>query len=115
MPKRIGVTFRSDKSALHGGRMRDLPMKTASQCSTLAVVFAPHVVHGEQRAHAALTQHGHINNLLDGEIRNGNCEESCETRSKEGPGQEGRTGQESSGKEGCSREEGRSGQEGGSC
>src|SRR5882724_4245941 len=44
--------------------MRVLPVKTPSQCSTLAVVFAPHVIPGEQRAHAALTQHEHINNSL---------------------------------------------------
>src|SRR5204863_10096018 len=83
-------------------------MKTASQCSTHAVPFAPR---GHWRNESSCGSHParHINNSFDGENRNGNCEEG---RRQEGAGKEGRSGQEGGGKEG-SGQEGRSGEEGG--
>src|SRR5438477_11767929 len=98
-------------------------MKTASQCSMHAVPFAPR---GPWRNESSCGSHParHINNSLDGENRNGNCEESPREKGggKEGPcgqegncekggtGQEGRTGKGTSGQEGA-RQEGRPRQE----
>src|SRR3990167_207533 len=85
-------------------------MKTASQCSTHAVPFAPR---GHWRNESSCGSHParHINNSFDGENRNGNCEEG---RRQKGAGKEGRTGQEGGGEEGGSGQEGRPGEEGGS-
>src|SRR5207237_10736532 len=83
-------------------------MKTASQCSTHAVPFAPR---GHWRNESSCDSHParHINNSFDGENRNGNCEEGSRQKggSDEGSGQEGGPGKEDSGsKEGSARQEG---------
>src|SRR5213594_3344958 len=85
------------------------PMKTPSQHCTHAVPSAPH---GHWRNESSCGSHParHINNSLDGENRNRNCEEGSRQK---GGSEEGPCGQEGTGKEGRSGQEGGAGEEGG--
>src|SRR6185436_4265102 len=105
------VMRRDDRNALHEGEKRSPRGKKASHRVKLAVPSRPQGPCEKRESTRLSPGFRHINHSRDGEISNGNCEESCEEGSEEGPGQEGRQegSEEGAGEEGG--EEGGSGQE----
>src|SRR5262245_36793653 len=102
---------RDDRNALHEGEKRSLRGKKASHRVKHAVPSRPQGPCEKRKSTWLSPGSRHINHSREGEMSNGNCEESSEEGREEGPGQEGRQegGEEGAGQEGS--KEGGTGQE----